>query len=137
MLVPAGIAAAAPQLHLIEDSLTTVTSTAHHRFLEFKTCSLNRCWSECYLQWFDGFEPERSILATKKIKQCGKGTIVIFALWKWEGNDAYLQIHMIPKPNETEIQTLLIKPGSAGRYKLVSTELADEPPSPPDDDVEK
>jgi hypothetical protein len=115
-LTSATAAAAEPTPSSIDPLLHTVASTGFHRFLEYRVCSPEHCWSNAFLQWFDTDAPERGVAATVKIGELGYGTAVESARWFWSGEQPRLEVRVVPSHGGFKPYTLIIKPGSPGQY---------------------
>lgn len=96
----------------IDPELCTVVSTGYHRFLEYRVCSPEHCWSEAYLQW----RSDERILATTQISEIGYGRGVDSAVWKWSGEAPRLELRIAPSHGGFEPYTLTILPGAEGKY---------------------
>lgn len=109
--------AAEPKPAEIDPLLRTVASTGYHRFLEYRLCSPEHCWSDAYLQWWDLGADTASILVTLQVKELGYGTAVVSATWRWEASEPHLEVEVNPSHGGFEPYTLVIIPGSPGEYE--------------------
>ena len=100
----------------IDPSLHAVASTGAHRFLEYRVCSPEHCWSKVFLQWFDREAPERGIAAAAELSELGYGKAVESALWSWIDEQPRLELRVVPSHGGFEPFTLVIKPGLPGQY---------------------
>ena len=118
VLALAGPAAADPTPEALDPTLATVEATANHRFVEYRVCSPEHCWSVSYLQWLaDG--AERRVLATVPIAEAGYGTSITEARWRWAGAQQQLVLRVEPSHGGFEPHTLTIVPKEPGKYESV------------------
>ena len=107
--------AADSDLTLLPPRLNTVAATPFHRFVEYRVCSPEHCWSDSFLQWFDG-TGDRSVIETAKIPELGYGTAVSSARWVLSGEKYRLEVEVGPSHGDDEPYTLVIEPGERGKY---------------------
>ena len=101
----------------IDPSLFRVSSTGFHRFLEYRVCSPEHCWSSAFLQWFDTEVPERGIAATVALPEIGYGKAVETARWLWSAEKPRLELRVAPSHGGFEPYTFIVEPGSPGKYQ--------------------
>lgn len=100
----------------VDADLFTVVSTAHYRFLEYRVCSPEHCWSKAYLQWLDGDGSTKEVIHSIELEEIGYGSAVDAAHWVWVDTQAELRIRIVPSHGGFEPYELLIIPGEAGKY---------------------
>ncbi len=101
----------------IDPTLFRVSSTGFHRLLEYRICSPEHCWSSAFLQWFDVEAPERGIAATTALPEIGYGKAIETARWLWSAEEPQLELRVVPSHGGFEPYTLIIEPGSPGKYQ--------------------
>ena len=107
--------AADPNPSALDPMLHTVTATPYHRFVEYRACSPEHCWSASFLQWLDG-TPDRSVVATTKVPELSYGTGVRSARWVLSGKKYRLEVEVDLSHADSEPYTLVIDPGERGKY---------------------
>lgn len=105
-----------PDPATVDESLFTVASTGLHRFLEYRVCSPEHCWSQTYLQWRDTVADQPK--ATVPVGEIGYGTAVEWARWVWENGTAQLELRLQPSHGGFEPRTVILKPGEPGKYEI-------------------
>jgi hypothetical protein len=98
-----------PDPATVDASLFTVASTGLHRFLEYRACSPEHCWSQSYLQWRDTVADKAHV--TVPVGEIGYGTAVEWARWVWDNGTAQLELRLQPSHGGFEPHTVILKPG--------------------------
>lgn len=111
----------AAEVKALDPNLVRVVSTSTHRFLQYRHCSPEHCWSRCFLQWLPEKPDGGSVLASVAIEETGVGTMSVSdARWDWQDEKPRLVIRYSPLHLDTPETTLVIRPGAPGRYQVVS-----------------
>ena len=104
--------------HAVDPTLYSATSTALHRFMEYRICSPEHCWSSAFLQWLDPASVPRKITETVKVTELQYGTGVESAEWVWVDEQPQLEVAVVPSHGGFEPYTLIILPGPPGEYSV-------------------
>lgn len=105
-----------PKPTSVDAALHTVATTGLHRFLEYRICSPEHCWSKGFLQWSKVDQEELQWEATAEIRELGYGKSVDSVRWVPSGKAFRLEIRVSPSHSGFEPYTLVINPDSPGRY---------------------
>jgi len=112
---PADLASVAAKLH---GDVSTVTSTPVNRFVEFRVCSPEHCWSESYLQWFTSDGSPRTVRSSVPIRELGYGTVVVGARWVFVDEKPRIEVRYAHSHADGPERTIVLRPGEAGKYSI-------------------
>lgn len=102
----------------VDASLTTVVSTGSHRFLEYRVCSPEHCWSNAYLQWYDDNSSQFAVVETTAVTEIDYGSAVASAKWVWVNEKPQLEVRVMPSHGGFEPYVMIIIPGVPGEYSI-------------------
>lgn len=102
----------------IPAELDIVEAIARYRFLEFRLCSPEHCWSDSYLQWLSDDASDRRVIATIRVRELGYGTAVTSARWQWSNKLPELEVRYEPSHQDGPEQTLVVVPKKPGEYVI-------------------
>ena len=102
----------------VDPSLVTVLTSGQHRFLLYKRCGAEYCWSEAYLQWLDGKAKPLKVLRTVPISEISNPMMVFDAQLHWDSDsrEQWIEMRGTAHPTMSFIGTIIVKPREAGDY---------------------
>ncbi|MDJ0792859.1 MAG: hypothetical protein QNI98_01360 [Woeseiaceae bacterium] len=106
----------------VDPSLVTVLTSGTHRFLLYRHCDAEFCWSEAYLQWMDVKAKPNKVHETVPISEISKPMMVFDAKLHWDGDtqEQWIEMRGTAHPAMSFIGTAVIKPRDAGQYDFES-----------------